>query len=152
MIGALHCDANPFDMPFMRATSCARTLLQAFASGVSQLRVDVELPEQDLEQELDALYARWISRGSGLTQVDDLHLPGHALTFWMREADGEYFIYVVDPARNRLAAYIVMSRLIELDRRADRHLRSPHSKVAADYRRMGSRRRFIDGGWHRAEA
>jgi hypothetical protein len=55
----------------------------------------------------------------------------------MREADGEYFIYAVDPARKRLAAYIVMSRLIELDRRADRHLRSPHAKVAADYRRIG---------------
>lgn len=110
---------------------------RSFASGVSQLRIDVALPEQDIEQELDALHTRWFSRESHLDVPDGLHLPGHPLAFWTREADGEHFIYVVDPVQSRLAAYIVMSRLIELDRRADRHLRSPHAKVAGPYRRMG---------------
>ena len=64
-----------------------------------------------------------------------LHLRG--LVFRLREADGEYFVYAIDPLRNRIAAYTVFNRLVEVDRRTDRHLRAPHTKVAHGYRRMG---------------
>lgn len=112
-------------------------VLHAFVSGISQLRIDVVLPEQEMERELDSLHARWSAQWSHLEVPDGLSVPGQALSFRIREADGEHFIYAIDMERNRLAAYIVMSRLIELDRRADRFLRSPHTKVAAAYRRMG---------------
>jgi hypothetical protein len=32
-------------------------MLRAFVSGISQLRIDVALPDVDVEQELDALHA-----------------------------------------------------------------------------------------------
>src|SRR5690606_31500950 len=61
--------------------------------------------------------------------------PG--LVFHYREADGEHYVYVEDPARRCLAGYTVFNRLVELDRRADRHLRAPHSKYAPGYQRRG---------------
>lgn len=122
-----------------RMTSCVslHRVRRVFASSISQLRIDVELPEQEMERELDSLHARWSAQWSDLDIPDGLRLPGQSMSFRMREADGEHFIYVIDMECNRLAAYIVMSRLIELDRRADRFLRAPHTKVAAAYRRMG---------------
>jgi hypothetical protein len=125
------------DVPRMASCVSLDSVLRAFASGVSQLRIDVVLPEQEMERELDSLHARWSAQWSQLEIPDGLSFPGRALSFRIREADGEHFIYAIDMARNRLAAYIMMSRLIELDRRADRFLRSPHTKVAAAYRRMG---------------
>ena len=101
-----------------------------------ELRIDVDLPADDLEDELAKLYARWFLSDA---KLDDLDAgPSlHGLVFKTRQADGEQFIYVVDPARRVLAAYIVFSRLVEVNRRADKHLRSPHAKVAQAYRRLG---------------
>lgn len=46
--------------------------------------------------------------------------------------------------------YTVFNRLIELDKRADRYLRAPHSKYALAYQRRGLAstvfRRALDGG------
>ena len=106
-------------------------------SLLTELRIDVALPDEAVERELDALHERWFLSGASLYTPVGLRLPGHHLIFKTREADGEYFIYAVDPVANKLAAYIVMSRLIEVNRRADRHLRSPHAKVAIAYRRRG---------------
>lgn len=102
----------------------------------SELRIDVDLPADDLEDELAQLYTRWIMSGA---QLDDLDIrpTGDGLVFRTRQADGEQFIYVVDPARGVLAGYIVLNRLVEVNRRADKHLRSPHAKVAQAYRRLG---------------
>ncbi len=102
----------------------------------SELRIDVDLPADDLEHELAQLYARWIMSGADLADLG-VRASGDGLVFKTRQADGEQFIYVIDPARRRLAAYIVLSRLVEVNRRADRHLRSPHAKVAQAYRRRG---------------
>lgn len=113
------------------------TALRALTTAISELRIDVALPEQDMERELQALHERWCLRPSHLDIAQGLHLPDQSLSFRMRQADGEHFIYAIDHRRNALAAYIVMNRLIELNRRADRHLRSPHTKVARAYRRMG---------------
>lgn len=125
------------DLPKVASRVSVNTVLRAFCAGISQLRIDVALPEQDMEREFDSLHARWASQWPHLEIPDGLSFPDQSLHFRMREADGEHFIYAIDRERNRLAAYIVMSRLIELDRRADRLLRSPHTKVAAAYRRMG---------------
>lgn len=102
-----------------------------------ELRVDVDLPADALEQELDALYARLHSPG------DPMHGALRVPTNWphlvlrCREADGEFFVYVEDTMRRRLAGFTVFNRLIEVSRRADRVLRAPHSKYAPPYRRQG---------------
>jgi hypothetical protein len=77
------------------------------------------------------------TRGGALQGVRRLDppLPGFAL--WHREADGEHYVYVEDTARQRLAGCTVFNRLVEVDRRADRCLRAPHSKYARMYQRRG---------------
>lgn len=137
MSGTLLLGGSFPDVSTVASRVSAGSMLRALMSGISQLRIDVDLPEQDMEREFEALYTRWFLQRANLDVPEGLHLPGQSLIFRMREADGEHFIYAIDPQRKRLAAYIVMSRLIELDRRADRVLRAPHSKVAAAYRRMG---------------
>ena len=114
------------------------------------LRTDVEFNNEDIERELDALYERMQTPGTplhGMT-VDDGTLPGFRLH--TREADGETYVYVEDVAARRLAGYTVFNRLIELDKRADRYLRSPHSKYALAYQRRGLAstvfRRALDSG------
>ena len=134
---AMLVDGSLPHVPTMASFVAIDTVLRAFASGISQLRIDVVLPEHEMERELASLHARWSAQWSHLGIPDGLRLPGQPLSFRIREADGEHFIYAINMEHNRLAAYIVMSRLIELDRRADRFLRSPHTKVAAAYRRMG---------------
>ncbi len=103
----------------------------------TELRIDVDLPADDLEDELTQLYARWFMSGAPMNDLDGIGASPHGLEFKARQADGELFIYVVDPARRVLAAYIVLSRLVEVNRQADKHLRSPHAKVAQAYRRLG---------------
>ena len=77
--------------------------------------------------------------GRSLSVLGGLRVPLHlrGLMFRLRDADGEYFVYAIDPLRNRIAAYTVFNRLVEVDRRTARHLRAPHTKVAHGYRRMG---------------
>ncbi len=112
-------------------------VLRAMEQLLTPLRIDVALPDEELERELNALYQRWLAAESPSDELTDLALPGDGLVFKTRQADGEHFVYAIDPARQKLAAYVVMSRLIEVDRRADKYLRSPHAKVSASYRRLG---------------
>ena len=97
----------------------------------------MDLSGRDIQREFDALHDRIRTnhRTRDAMQPLTLHLRG--LVFRLREADGEYFVYAIDPLRNRIAAYTVFNRLVEVDRRTDRHLRAPHTKVAHGYRRMG---------------
>lgn len=101
-----------------------------------ELRIDVTLPS-DLESELETLYRRLHRRGDALYDlpVICINFPGLVLRY--READGEHYVYVEDLARRCLAGYTVFNRLVEVDRRADRHLRAPHSKYARAYQRRG---------------
>src|SRR5256885_176424 len=55
----------------------------------------------------------------------------------LREADGEWFAYVEDMERRCLAGYTVFNRLVEVDKRTDRRVRSPHSRFAPHYQRRG---------------
>jgi len=102
------------------------------------LRIDVELPQEDVRSELSRIYERLHCPRSPLFDLPVVRIadiPG--LVFRYRVADGEHYVYVEDLAEKRLAGYTVFNRLIELDRRADRYLRAPHSRYAPAYQRRG---------------
>jgi len=111
--------------------------LSRFMSGVMELRIDVNHAPQEVENELDAIHARMnrpLDRLHALPEVKT-DIPGIVLRY--READGEYYVYVVDVQRDRVAGYTVFNRLIEVGKRADPYVRAPHSKYAAPYQGMG---------------
>ncbi|MFC7517932.1 N-acetyltransferase [Herbaspirillum sp. GCM10030257] len=101
------------------------------------LRIDVNLEPAEFEQELELIYRRLTRPGDALYGLLELEigLPGFIVRY--READGEHYIYVEDIRRRCLAGYTVFNRLVELNRRADRLLRAPHSKYAPRYQRRG---------------
>jgi hypothetical protein len=127
-----------------------RAPLRALSRAWAELRIDVALPADELEHELTQLYERWFMSGASMDDLGGIGASHPGLLFKVRQADGEWFIYVVDPARRALAAYIVLSRLVEVNRQLDRQLRSPHAKVARAYRRLGITsaiyRWWLDGG------
>lgn len=107
------------------------------ARFVTELRIDVNHAPEEIERELDAIHQRMqrpLDRLHGLPQVQT-DIPGIVLRY--READGEYYVYVLDARRNRVAGYTVFNRLIEVGKRADPFVRAPHSKYAAPYQGMG---------------
>ncbi len=112
-------------------------LLSRWARQLTELRIDVDLSGRDIQRESDALQERTRNNHRTREAMRPLPLHLHGLAFRVREADGECFVYAIDPLRNRIAAYTVFNRLVEVDRRTDRHLRAPHTKVAHGYRRMG---------------
>ena len=107
------------------------------ASLLTELRIDVFHPEDRVEAELAALTRRGASLLGRCDALAGLQMPQHGLQVMARCADGEHFLYVLDTASGSVVAYVTLSRLIEVNRRADRFLRSPHTKVAAAYRRRG---------------
>lgn len=114
--------ARPWHMPWTRPL---------------ELRIDVDLPAELLAADLRRLHQRLRTPGDALHRSATLpvHLPGLVLRH--RVADGEHYVYVEDRGLNRLAGFVVFNRLIELNRRADRVLRSPHTRIAPEYRRHG---------------
>lgn len=107
------------------------------ASLLTELRIDVFLPEDRVEAELAALNRRGAALLDRSDALPELQMPQHGLVVKTRCADGEHFLYVVDTVRCCVVAYVTLSRLVEVDRRADQFLRSPHTKVASAYRRRG---------------
>jgi len=103
----------------------------------AELRIDVDRGEDRVEAELEALYRRLHRPGDALHGIPAVPLGHPRYVLRHREADGEYFVYVEDRWRRRLAGGTVFNRLVELDRRADRYLRAPHSQYAPAYRRRG---------------
>lgn len=145
-----HAAAGPAswpDSPRQRHTS--RPTLARLLRAI-ELRIDVDHAPDALEAELQTLYDRLYQPGDCLHGIaaTPSALPGLVVRF--READGEYYFYVEDTVRRLLAGYTVFNRLVELDRRADRHLRAPHSKFAPPYQRRGLAsaiyRRYLDAG------
>ena len=120
----MHTMRIPFPVPPWRAL-------------LSELRIDVAQQPSDTEKHLAALYRRLNRPGDALHDLPVLciQIPGLVLRY--READGEHYVYVEDKARGRLAGYVVFNRLVEVDRRADPHLRAPHAKFAPAYQRRG---------------
>lgn len=101
------------------------------------MRIDVQLPPDTLQAELLRLHARLQSHGDPLHDLATLPIALAGLRFRHRLADGEHYVYVEDPVRQRLAGCTVFNRLIEVTRRADPHVRGPHSRYAPDYQRRG---------------
>ncbi|HRP25249.1 MAG TPA: hypothetical protein PLF79_00995 [Thauera sp.] len=115
-----------------------RRLLQAHTHPPRlELRIDVNQPDEDIEAELAALHRRLHTPGDAMNACARLPALRAGLIFHHREADGEHYVYVEDPSRGCLAGYTVFNRLIEVDRRTDRHVRSPHSKYAPAYQGRG---------------
>jgi hypothetical protein len=104
---------------------------------ISELRVDVNLDQSNIDKDLDALHARLNRPGDALYKLPMLCLNHRGLTFRYREADGEHYVYVEDNQRGCLAGYVVFNRLVELSKNADPVLRAPHAKFAEDYQRLG---------------
>ena len=101
------------------------------------LRIDVQVRPDELHADLADLYRRLNTPGDTLHGIAQIGSPGPGLVFRYREADGEHYVYVQDLARRQLAGYTVFNRLVEVGRRADPHLRAPHSKYAPAYQRRG---------------
>lgn len=102
-----------------------------------ELRIDVQQEPQSIEAELDVLHRRLHDPAEALSRCATYPSPFPDLILRHREADGEHYVYVEDVARGRLAGYTVFNRLIEVDRRTDRHARAPHSKYAPAYQGRG---------------
>lgn len=102
-----------------------------------ELRIDVQPSPATLVAELDTLHRRLGTPGDPLHDCATLPGPAPGLVLRHREADGEHYVYVQDTRNGCLAGYTVFNRLIEVGRRADPYLRSPHSKYAPAYQRRG---------------
>lgn len=102
-----------------------------------ELRVDVDSSTTDHDESLATIYERIHSPGDRLHGLPAFGLRDPHLKIRIREADGEFYAYVEDLQRQCLAGRTVFNRLVEVGRRGDRHLRSPHSRYLAQYQRRG---------------
>ena len=139
-------------------TQTARTLrafkgrLVPLASPLAtELRIDVHTGPEAIANELDSLHGRLHTPGDSMHGIEHLSLfEDPRFTVHYREADGEHYVYIEDTLEQRLAGYTVFNRLIEINKRADRFLRAPHSKFAPEYQRRGLAtavyRWALDGG------
>lgn len=115
------------------------------------MRVDVRLDPAELETELDVIEKKLRDGGETFAPVlRSIALPG--LVVRRREADGESYVYVDDTRNKRLAGCVVFNRLIEVDRRTDRLVRSPHARFRQAYQRRGLARHVygleLEAGWN----
>lgn len=117
---------------------------------LTDLRIDVHLPDERIESELAALYRR---RAVWQPQCDELPgLPGLPpdLRVMVRLAGGEHVAYVVHVLTGRVVACVTLSHLRDVGRPASHHFRAPHTKVAVSHRRRGIAsgvyRWWLDGG------
>lgn len=106
-------------------------------SRPAELRIDVDQRHEDIERELDAIERRMARAGDRLHGLEALPIGLPGFVFRHRVADGEHYVYAIDAASGRLAGYTVFNRLVEVDRRADRYLRAPHSKYRPAWQRRG---------------
>lgn len=107
---------------------------------IMELRIDVPpLPPLPpwLTGGFETLYDRLHTRGDRLHNVPRIRMHDPQFEIHLREADGEFYLYVEDLFRKCLAGYTVFNRMLELGRRADGHLRAPHSRYQPRYQRRG---------------
>lgn len=112
-------------------------MLPTWLRRPAELRVDVDARQARPADALGPLHERMRALGDRLQDMPHLTLDDPALRARFREADGEFYVYIEDVRHERLVGYTVFNRLIELDRRADRHIRAPHSQYDPAYQRRG---------------
>ncbi|MGE8317847.1 MAG: N-acetyltransferase [Comamonas sp.] len=104
----------------------------------AELRIDVSpIPPRQLEGECASIHDRIHTPGDRLHGIPEIPLSDPRFAIRWREADGEFYVYVEDTHAHRIAGFTVFNRLVEVDRRADRYVRGPHSKFSAAYQRQG---------------
>lgn len=103
----------------------------------AELRIDVDPRRAKPADTLLPVHERMRALGDRLQDMPHLVLGDPGLRARCREADGELYVYIEDTRRDRLVGYTVFNRLIELDRRADRHIRAPHSQYDPAFQRRG---------------
>ncbi|MES2413684.1 MAG: N-acetyltransferase [Pseudomonadota bacterium] len=103
----------------------------------AELRIDVDPSKAVPGESLGVIYDRIRSPGDRLNGLPTFGLHDPDLKIHIREADGEFYAYVEDTKRQCLAGSTVFNRLVEAGRRADRHLRSPHSRYLPQYQQRG---------------
>lgn len=101
------------------------------------MRIDVTLAHRDIDDELRTLYNRMRCPGDVLCGLPVFATACPRFAFRYREANGEFHVYVEDTFQNQLAGCTIFARVPEISRTADRFVRSPHSRYASAYRRMG---------------
>lgn len=101
------------------------------------MRIDVDRGGTRLEAELDALYPHCLKNAAadGTIFLPELH--DSPLSRYRRTADGETFLYIEDPEKRWLAGSISLNRVTGMDRRLDRFIRSPHSRLREPYQCQG---------------
>src|SRR5690606_37153011 len=87
--------------------------------GMTELRIDVGRGEERIDRDLEVLHRRLKRPGDALHGIASVPMDDPSFVIHHREADGEFYLYVEDVRRGRLAGTTVFNRLIELDRRAD---------------------------------
>ncbi len=144
--------------PLFSTSGLAHSLRGALGAAIApqpskpaELRIDVQTGVDAIGQELQSLHGRLHTPGDsmhGIERLGFLKDPRFAVHY--READGEKYVYIEDLREQRLAGYTVFNRLIEINKRADRLLRAPHTKFAPEYQRRGLAtavyRWALDGG------
>ncbi|RYY84405.1 MAG: N-acetyltransferase [Comamonadaceae bacterium] len=101
------------------------------------MRIDVVLDHRDLDDELAKLHRRMHTPGDALHGMPTIPVALPGLVVRYREVAGEFYLYVEDVARRALAGCTVFNHAPDVGRAAERHLRSPHSRYGAAYRRRG---------------
>ncbi|QNK65937.1 GNAT family N-acetyltransferase [Variovorax sp. PAMC26660] len=103
----------------------------------AELRIDVDPKKGRPSEPLTPVYERMRAMADRLHDLPLLTPNDADLRVRFRQADGEIYVYIEDLRRERLVGYTVFNRLIELGRRADRHIRAPHSQYDPAYQRRG---------------
>jgi GNAT superfamily N-acetyltransferase len=112
------------------------SMLPAWLLRPLELRIDVDPRQAKPADTLVPVRERMRALADRLQEMPHLALPP-GLRARFREADGELYVYIEDMRSDRLVGYTVFNRLIELDRRADRHIRAPHSQYDPACQRRG---------------
>ena len=99
----------------------------------AELRIDVDPGKATLAP----VHERMRALRDRLQDMPGLVFDDPGLRARFREADGELYVYIEDLSRDRLVGYTVFNRLIELSRRAERHIRAPHSQYDPAWQRRG---------------
>lgn len=114
-----------------------RPLLPGWRLRPAELRIDVDPGKANPEDTFAPVHERMRAMRDRLQEMSGLALDDPGLRARFREADGEFYVYIEDLRRDMLVGYTVFNRLIELSRRADRHIRAPHSQYHPAWQRRG---------------